>query len=186
MQLPLICITDGFAYYHPFNTCIKKSIKSVGYGSLQQLCPALSLPPAHRGAPAVAPRPHRCPFTSPGRGSPRQGCRAAPLTTSPRYPQPWGRTPVGPVKPPHASTLGHSVEAPCSIALGPPLQPLNSPRVTSLPTKRCQNPPCSIDAGLLFQRKRFSPIPASLNPFWVIHPFEDAVWGSLPGKPQQT
>lgn len=30
MQLPLICITDGFAYYHPFNICIKKSIKSAG------------------------------------------------------------------------------------------------------------------------------------------------------------
>lgn len=56
MQLPLICITDGFAYYHPFNICIKKSIKSFSYGGLQQLCPALSLPPAHCSMQAAAPQ----------------------------------------------------------------------------------------------------------------------------------
>lgn len=73
MQLPLICITDGFAYYHPFNICIKKSIKSVGCGSLQRLYPALSLPPAHCRAHAVIPQLRPLPIHLPWPGLPPPG-----------------------------------------------------------------------------------------------------------------
>lgn len=43
--------------------------------------------------------------------------------------------------------------------------------------------PCPISAGLLFQRKGFSPFSSPLSQFSVIHTFKDALWGSLPRKP---
>lgn len=69
---------------------------------------------------------------------------------------------------------------------GPPQAAAKQP-LGDLPpcTKRCQSLLCSVATGLLFQRKRFSPIPASLSQFSVTHPFKDALWGSLSGKPQE-
>lgn len=48
MQLPLICITDRFAYYHPFNICIKRASR-VSAEEAGAAPPALSPPPNTAG-----------------------------------------------------------------------------------------------------------------------------------------